>query len=55
MIDVQEVRFSSGVGVLVAGKLEKYFGIIGSRGENRLRQREPIHQRLKAAGEGLSE
>jgi hypothetical protein len=55
MIDVQEVQFSSGVGVPVVGKIDKYFRIIGSRGEDRLRRREPKHQRLEAAGEGLSE
>ena len=56
MIDFQEARFSSGVGVLVVGKIiDKYFRIIGSRGEDRLRGRETIHQRLEAAGEGLSE
>jgi hypothetical protein len=36
MIDVQEVRFSSGVGVLVVGKIDEHFGIIGFRGEDRL-------------------
>jgi hypothetical protein len=55
MIDFQEVRSSSGVGVLVVGKIE--INISGSSvpEERTGCLREPIHQRLEAAGEGLSE